>query len=183
MFKILYNFFFVFTISFSLDFFHNPTGITCDENDEDILICDTNNDRIVLVSRDFKWLRDIHTGVDSSPRYICMKNQILYITSGNKGCVLTFNKINDQPMSTIPEASLGLSINAPRSIRCLKDLLFVTSSSAKSIFVFTTDGEYRGELRHELFVRPVGILFIDDSLYVTDSDKQALFHFSGVLQS
>lgn len=163
--------------------FHNPTGICFDESDNETFICDTNNDRLIVLSRELKWSREIATGIETSPRYVCARNQILYVTSGSKASVLTFNKVNDQPLSTIPEPSLGLTIDAPRSIRCLRDLLFVTSSLGKSIFVFTTDGEYRGELRHELFSRPVGILFIDDSLYVTDSDKQALFHFSGVLQS
>ncbi|CAF4254265.1 unnamed protein product, partial [Rotaria sordida] len=37
--------------------FNNPTGITIDEDDDDIIICDTNNDRLVLISRDFKWIR------------------------------------------------------------------------------------------------------------------------------
>jgi len=111
-----------------------------------------------------------------------MACNILYVTSGTKGCVLTFNKNTDQQINTIPELTLGLTIDAPRSIRCVRDLLFVTSSLSKSIFVFTIDGEYRGELRHELFSKPIGILFIDDSLYVTDSDKHALFHFSGVLK-
>ena len=163
--------------------FHNPTGIAIDDLDEEIFLCDTNNDRLVVISRDYKWLREINTGLESSPRYLCIRNQTIYVTSGSKGCVLTFNKSTDQPLNSIPDLSLGLSIDAPRSIRCLRDLLFVTSSLAKSIFVFTVDGDYRGELRHELFSRPTGILFVDDSLYVTDSDKQALFHFSGVLQA
>lgn len=154
-----------------------------DEHDDDIYLCDTNNDRLVVISREYKWVREINTGADSSPRYIAMRNHLLYVTSGSKGCVLTFNKQTDQPMNSIPDPSLGLTIDGPRSIRCLRELLFVSSSLAKSIFVFTVDGEYRGELRHELFSRPIGILFIDDSLYVTDADKQALFHFSGVLQS
>ncbi|CAF0881249.1 unnamed protein product [Rotaria sp. Silwood1] len=162
--------------------FNNPTGISIDDDDDDIIICDTNNDRLVLISRDFKWIRDINTGIDTSPRYICIRQNILYVTSGTKACVLIFNKNTDQQINTIPELTLGLSIDAPRSIRCVRDLLFVTSSLSKSIFVFTIDGEYRGELRHELFAKPIGILFIDDSLYVTDSDKHALFHFSGVLQ-
>ncbi|CAF0994688.1 unnamed protein product [Rotaria sordida] len=162
--------------------FNNPTGITIDEDDDDIIICDTNNDRLVLISRDFKWIRDINTGIDTSPRYVCLRQNIIYVTSGTKACVLIFNKNTDQQINTIPELTLGLSIDAPRSIRYVRDLLFVTSSLSKSIFVFTIDGEYRGELRHELFARPIGILFIDDSLYVTDSDKHALFHFSGVLQ-
>jgi hypothetical protein len=162
--------------------FNNPTGITIDDNDDEIIICDTNNDRLVIISRDFKWIRDINTGIESSPRYICIRENILYITSGTKNCVLTYNKTIDQLLNTIPELTLGLTIDAPRSIRCIRDLLFVTSSLSKSIFVFTIDGEYRGELRHELFAKPIGILFIDDSLYVTDSDKHALFHFSGVLQ-
>jgi DNA-binding beta-propeller fold protein YncE len=169
--------------AFALDLFHNPTGVSYDESNDDIFVCDTNNDRVVLISRDYKWTREINTGVDTSPRYVCIRNHLVYVTSGSKGCVLTFNRNTDQPMNTIPELTLGLSIDAPRSIRCLRDLLFVTSSLAKSIFVFTVDGEYRGELRHELFARPIGILFVDDSLYVTDSDKQALFHFTGVLQS
>jgi hypothetical protein len=165
-----------------LDMFNNPTGITIDNDDDELIICDTNNDRLVIISRDFKWIRDINTGIETSPRYVCIRQNILYVTSGTKGCVLTFNKHTDQPMNTIPELTLGLTIDAPRSIRCVRDLLFVTSSLSKSIFVFTIDGEYRGELRHELFAKPIGILFIDDSLYVTDSDKHALFHFSGVLQ-
>ena len=169
---------------FRLDLFNNPTGIGLDENDDDeqIIICDTNNDRLVLISRDLKWIREMNTGIDSSPRYICIRQNILYVTSGTKSCVLTFNKSNDQPLQTIPELSLGLTIDGPRSIRYVRDLLFVTSSLSKSIFVFTIDGEYRGELRHELFAKPIGILFLDDSLYVTDQDKHALFHFSGVLQ-
>ena len=162
--------------------FNNPTGIALDDDDDEIIVCDTNNDRLVIISRDLKWSREISTGNESSPRYVCSHRQMLYVTSGTKGCVLTFNKATDQPMNTIPELSLGLAIDAPRSIRCLRDLLFVTSSLSKSIFVFTIDGEYRGELRHELFARPIGILFVDDSLYVTDADKHALFHFSGVLQ-
>jgi DNA-binding beta-propeller fold protein YncE len=162
--------------------FHNPTGITIDNNKNEIIICDTNNDRLVIISHDYKWIREINTGVETSPRYICIRDNILYVTSDTKSCILTFNKITDQPMNIIPELTLGLVIDGPRSIRYIQDLLFVTSSLSKSIFVFTIDGEYRGELRHELFAKPIGIFFIDDSLYVTDSDKHALFHFSGVLQ-
>ena len=168
---------------FLLDLFNNPTGIGLDEDDDDqLIICDTNNDRLVIISHDFKWLRELNTGIDSSPRYICIRQNILYITSGIKSCVLTFNKTTDQPLNTIPSISSGLTIDGARSIRSIRDLLFVTSSLSKSIFVFTIDGEYRGELRHELFSKPIGILFLDDSLYVTDQDKHALFHFSGVLQ-
>ena len=165
------------------DLFNNPTGIGIDEhNDDEIFVCDTNNDRLVVISRDLKWIREISTGLETSPRYICIEKNVLYVTSGTKGCVLTFNKTTDQPMRTIPELTLGLTIDGPRSIRCIRDLLFVTSSLSKGIFVFTIDGEYRGELRHELFAKPIGILFLDDSLYVTDADKHALFHFSGVIQ-
>lgn len=163
--------------------FNNPTGIGIDDDDDDqIIICDTNNDRLVVISRDFKWIRDINTGIDTSPRYVSIRQNIIYVTSGTKGCVLTYNKNTDQQIQTIPELTLGLTIDGPKSIRIVRDLLFVTSSLSKSIFVFTIDGEYRGELRHELFSKPIGILFIDDSLYVTDTDKHALFHFSGVLQ-
>lgn len=166
-----------------VDLFNNPTGIGLDDDDDDqFLICDTNNDRLVFISHDFKWIREFNTGIDSSPRYICIRSNIIYITSGLKSCVLTFNKTTDQPLTSIPSMTSGLTIDGARSIRSIRDFLFVTSSQSKSIFVFTIDGEYRGELRHELFSKPIGIHFVDDSLYVTDQDKHALFHFSGVLQ-
>ncbi|CAF1302031.1 unnamed protein product, partial [Didymodactylos carnosus] len=160
--------------------FNRPTGITIDEKDE-VIICDTHNDRLVIFSKDYKWNRDFTTGPESSPRYVCSYNDTLYVTCAGTGCIITLTK-QGEVLQMIPDSSLDLRIDAPRTIRCVRDLLFVVSSHAKSIFVFTIDGEYRGELRHEMFNRPVGILFVDDSLYVTDTEKHSIFHFSGILQ-
>ncbi|CAF0748320.1 unnamed protein product [Didymodactylos carnosus] len=160
--------------------FNGPTGITIDEQDE-ITVCDTHNDRLVVFSKDYKWNRDFTTGPESSPRYVCSYNDTLYVTCAGKSCVIMLTK-QGEALQVIPDSSLGLRIDAPRVIQYVRDLLFVVSSHAKSIFVFTPDGEYRGELRHEMFNRPVGILFVDDSLYVTDTEKHSIFHFSGVLQ-
>jgi hypothetical protein len=49
--------------------FNNPTGITID-NDNELIICDTNNDRLVLSSRDFEWVRDSKKGIETSPRSV-----------------------------------------------------------------------------------------------------------------
>ena len=55
--------------------FNNPTGITIDDDNE-LIICDTNNDRLVLSSRDFEWIRDSKKGIETSPRSVCVRQNI-----------------------------------------------------------------------------------------------------------
>ena len=72
--------------------FNNPFGLTTDESDNDIYICDRNNNRIQIISQNFQYKSQFGKDLLHKPRDIKLYKDNIFIIDTSNPCLHIFNK-------------------------------------------------------------------------------------------
>ena len=71
--------------------FRYPLGLTINQTNGDIYVCDSDNKRIQIISKDFKFISKFGEDSLSSPRDIKLSKDYIYVLDGSNPCVYLFD--------------------------------------------------------------------------------------------
>ena len=71
--------------------FRYPFGLTINQTNGDIYVCDRDNKRIQIISKDFKFISKFGEDSLSSPRDIKLSKDYIYVLDGSNPCVYLFD--------------------------------------------------------------------------------------------
>ena len=71
--------------------FRNPFGLTINQTNGDIYVCDRGNKRIQIISKDFKFISKFGEDSLSEPRDIKLSKDYIYVLDASNPCVYLFD--------------------------------------------------------------------------------------------
>ena len=71
--------------------FRYPLGLTINQTNGDIYVCDSNNKRIQIISKDFKFISKLGEDSLSCPRDIKLSKDYIYVLDASNLCVYLFD--------------------------------------------------------------------------------------------
>ena len=134
----------------------SPYGITINESNGDIFVCDNGNNRVQIFSKDFLFKSQFGKGILKSPSDIKLTNEYIYVLSSTNPFLYSFNYNLTQVENTVPN-SISKHLKQPYSF-CIDGAgnFIISDYHHNAIFLFN----HKGDLVHKItdsIQSPVGV--------------------------
>ena len=135
--------------------FDLPFGLTIDESNGDIYICDRNNNRIQIFNSDFSFKSQFGKDILIHPRDIKLSKQYIYVIDESNPCLHLFNYNHILQKSVITRGHGMEVLNPYYFFVDQTDEILISDSNSNCIYIF--DNEFH--LFHKISVSfyPMGI--------------------------
>ena len=154
--------------------FRFPYGLTINQTNGDIYVCDCDNKRIQILSKDFKFISKFGEDSLSDPRDIKLSKDYIYVLDGSNPCVYLFDYDHILQKRHITRGN-GMLVSNPYFF-FIDDFnnLFLSDYGSNSILIFNP----LFEIIHKISVsdNPTGIV-VDKQrriIVVSESDNNCL---------
>ena len=116
--------------------FRYPYGLTINQTNGDIYVCDNGNKRIQILSKDFKFISKFGEDSLSEPRDIKLSKDYIYVLDGSNPCVSLFDYDHILQKRHITRGN-GMLVSDPQSF-FIDDSnnLFISDYGSNSILIF-----------------------------------------------
>ena len=115
--------------------FNSPSGISTDEYNGDIYICDHGNHRIEIISENFQYKSEFGKGILHHPRDVNLYNDNIFILDQSNPCLHIYNKDLVLQKSVVTRGIRQLSILYSSSLTSLA--LFLSQIITLILFSFS----------------------------------------------
>ena len=119
----------------------SPRGITINESNGDIFVCDHGNNRVQIFSQDFLFKSQFGKGILKSPSDIKLTNEYIYVLSCTNPFFYSFNHNLTQVQNAVLN-SISKYLKEPYSF-CIDsaDNFIISDRVQNAIFLFNQDGD------------------------------------------
>ena len=119
----------------------SPHGITINELNGDIFVCDYGNDRVQIFSKDFLFKSQFGKGILKSPSDIKLTNEYIYVLDWTNPFLYSFNYNLAQVQNTVLN-SLSKHLKQPWSF-CIDGAgnFIISDRNQNAIFLFNQEGD------------------------------------------
>ena len=135
--------------------FNFPHGLTIDESNENIYVTDCNNNRIQILSQDFRFISQFGKDVLKHPRDVKLSKEYIFVLDESNPCLHLFNYNHILQKSVISRGKGMQVINPWFFFIDQTDNILISDCDSNSTHIF--DKEF--QLIHKISVspKPVGI--------------------------
>ena len=135
---------------------NSPHGITINELNGDIFVCDWGNDRVQIFSKDFLFKSQFGKGILKSPSDIKLTNEYIYVLSYKNPFLYSFN-YNLTQVETAVLNSISKHLKLPNSFCIDGAINFIISDYRHdAIFLFNQEGNLVHKIADSI-QNPVGV--------------------------
>ena len=154
--------------------FDFPFGLTIDESNGDIYICDSDNNRVQILNKDFSFKAQFGNNELIHPRDVKLSKEYIYILDESNPCLHLFNYNYILQKSVITRGE-GMDVVNPYFFFIDKtDNILITDRDYNSVIVFTS----KFQLLHKIPVSnlPTGVTVDNQGrvIVVCQADKDCL---------
>ena len=154
--------------------FNFPFGLTIDESNGDIYICDRNNNRIQILNSDLSFKSQFGNDTLKDPRDVKLSKEYIYVLDESNPCLHLFS-YNDILQKSVISRGIGMSLIYPHFFFVDQtDNIVISDRSSNSIHIFNTEFQ----LIHEISVsnNPTGVTVDKQGrvIVVCQADKDCL---------
>ena len=136
--------------------FNSPYGITINEYNGDIYVCDSSNKRIQIFSENYSFKSQFGKETLQSPKDIQLTRDNIYVLSRTKPFLTIFN-YNFTPVQNIISNSIPNYLNRPFSfVIDGAGNIIVSDQGLNSVFIFNQQGELLHSLKDSIS-KPMGV--------------------------
>ena len=135
--------------------FSYPTGLTIDESNGDIYVCDSGNNRIQILNKEFSFKSQFGKDILKSPRDAKLSKEYIFVLDESNPCLHLFSYNHILQKSVISRGK-GMEVVYPRFFFIDQtDNIIISDRLSNSILIFTP----QFELFHKIPVSqyPVGV--------------------------
>ena len=156
--------------------FNTPYGITVNEYNGDIYVCDSSNKRIQIFSENYSFKSQFGKETLQSPTDIQLTRDNIYVLSHIKPFLTIFN-YNFTPVQNIISNSISNYLNRPFSFVIDGAGNFIISDNVlNSVFVFNQQGELLHSLKDSIS-KPMGVCIDSKGRIIVVGYNQILLIF------
>ena len=130
--------------------FNYPHGLTIDESNGNIYVCDCYNNRIQILSQDFRFISQFGKDILKSPRDVKLSKEHIFVLDVSNPCLHLFNYNYILQKSVIPRGKGMQVVNPWNFFIDQTDNILISNCGSNSIRIF--DKEF--QLIHEISVSP-----------------------------
>ena len=154
--------------------FDIPFGLTIDESNGDIYICDRNNNRILILNKKFSFKSQIGNDKLKYPRDVKLSKEYIYVLDASNPCLHLYNYNHILQKSVISRGK-GLEVIDPHFFFIDQtDNILISDCRSNSIYIFNAELQ----LIHEIPVsnNPTGVTVDKQGrvIVVCQADKYCL---------
>ena len=113
--------------------------LTIDESNGDIYICDSNNNRIQILNRDFSFKSQFGNNILKDPRDVKLSKEYIYVLDESNPCLHLFSYNHILHKSVISRGEGMAVINPLFCFVDQTDNILISDSSSNSIHIFNTE--------------------------------------------
>ena len=118
--------------------FSLPFGLTIDEQNGDIYICDRNNNRIQIICKDFSLKSEFGSDTLQKPRDVKLSREYIYVLDSSNPCLHLFNYKYILQKSVIPRGERLDVINPFFFFTDRADNIIISDRESNSIRIFNS---------------------------------------------
>ena len=136
--------------------FSYPYGLTINQTNGDIYVCDNGNKCIQILSKDFKFISKFGKDFLSKPRDIKLSKDYIYVLDGSNPCVYLFDYDHILQKRHITRGN-GMLVSDPYFFFIdNSNILFISDYGSNSILIFNPFFEFIHEI--SVLYHPTGIV-------------------------
>ena len=154
--------------------FNYPLGLTTDKSNDDIYICDRNNNRIQIISENFQYKSQFGKDILQSPHDIKLYKDNIFIIDESNPCLHIFNKDLELQKSVITRGR-GQQVIYPRFFFVDKfGNILISDCDSNSILILNSEFEFIHKISTSNY--PMGITMDEEDrvIVVCQSDNNCL---------
>ena len=156
--------------------FNNPCGITVNEYNGDIYVCDFSNKRIQIFSENYLFKSQFGKETLQSPTDIQLTRDNIYVLSYKKPFLTIFN-YNFTPVQNIISNSISNYLKSPHCfVLDGAGNIIVSDHGLNSVFVFNQQGELLHSLKDSIS-KPIGVCIDSKGRIIVVGHSQILLIF------
>ena len=130
--------------------FNYPYGLTIDESNGNIYVSDCRNNRIQILSQDFRFISQFGKDILKYPRDVKLSKEYIFVLDYSNPCLHLFSYNNILQMSVISRGN-GMQVIFPRFFFIDQtDNILISDCGSNSIHIFNNEFQ----LIHEISVSP-----------------------------
>ena len=135
--------------------FNYPFGLTIDESNGNIYISDYSNNRIQILSQDFRFISEFGKDILKLPRDVKLSKEYIFVLDGSNPCLHLFNYNHILKKSVISRGKGMQMINPIHFFIDQTDNILISDYGSNSIHIFNEEFQ----LIHKISVspKPMGI--------------------------
>ena len=154
--------------------FNFPFGLTIDESNGDIYICDSNNNRIQILNSDFSFKSQFGKDTLIDPRDVKLSNEYIYVLDASNPCLHLFNYNHILQKSVISRGKGMEVINPLFFFIDQTDNILISVRRSNSIHIFNS--EFRLIQKIPVSNNPTGVTVDKQGrvIVVSQADKHCL---------
>ena len=154
--------------------FNCPWGISTDESNNDIYICDRNNNRVQVISENLQYKSEFGKDTLRSPRHVKLTQQHIYVLDESNPCIHVYDYNHVLIKSMI---SMGRGNQITYSVSFFIDRsgnILITDRSSSNISIFNSNSEIIHKINVSSY--PTGIVVDnqDRIIVVSQASKNCL---------
>ena len=130
--------------------FNWPFGLTIDESNGNIYVSDSNNNRIQILSQDFRFISQFGKNIFKKPRDVKLSKEYIFVLDESNPCLHLFNYNHILQKSVISRGK-GMQVIYPWNFFIDQtDNILISDRGSNSIHIFNTEIQ----LIHKISVSP-----------------------------
>ena len=130
--------------------FNYPYGLTIDESNGNIYVSDYTNNRIQILSQDFRFISQFGNDILKSPRNVKLSKEYIFVLDGSNPCLHLFNHYHILQKNVISRGK-GMQVIDPWNFFIDRaDNFLISDYGSNSIHVFNEELQ----LIHKISVSP-----------------------------
>ena len=135
--------------------FNYPLGLTIDESNGNIYVSDCHNNRIQILSQDFRFISQFGKDILKYPRDVKLSKEYIFVLDGSNPCLHLFNYNHILQKSVISRGKGMQVVNPYYFFIDQTDNILISDCGSNSIYIFNKEFQ----LIHKISVStcPVGI--------------------------
>ena len=154
--------------------FNFPWGISTDESNNDIYICDCNNSRIQIISQHYQYKSQFGKGTLTFPRDVKLTQQHIYVLDESNPCIHVYNYNHELIKSMISRGKGNQIIDSCSFFIDKSSNFLITDNGSYTLSIFNSNSEISHRI--EVSSYPTGVVVDEQDriIVVCQADKNCL---------
>ncbi|KAI6650895.1 Tripartite motif-containing protein 2 [Oopsacas minuta] len=119
--------------------FYHPRGLTIDDSNEDIYICDRNNNRVQILTKDLCYKTEFGTNTLKHPLNVKHSKEYIYVLDESNPCIHLFNRNLILQKSVISRGNGNQVLNPFSFFIDNSDFILIADFSSNAISIFNPE--------------------------------------------